>query len=342
VNIALITRDPADGRLLTDVCYVLAGYSLEGCDQNGDGQVTFADIPYGTYTVQQTRTPAGYPAVEDYQIQVKQPGYMEGPVSTSSLGFVVKQAAQQNAPNTRNVSVVFLDMFTSERVTTGVCVELVGASLVGCDEDLIDGQVDFLDVRAGGPYELRFSNLPPGYEVGTVGGPLAVTVPAGSADPANVMVFVLLGGSQGGGSPMIQSVNNSQSGTVSGSTTRSGGAGVTVVMTFRGCPEGFVPGSDDPFSSCTIPLDAPDAALVGEAGLWQSFVSIAALERQYGGQYVFRASASGGFTLELTGLEPVLRDDFLIYGVDGQNGSSYTTLLVAGETREIFVFYYYR
>jgi hypothetical protein len=341
VDIALITRDPADGRLLTDVCYILAGYSLQGCDENGDGQVTFADIPYGTYTVQQTRTPAGYPAVEDYQIRVEQPGSMEGPVSVGSLGFVVKQSAKQHAPDTRNVSVVFLDMYTHERVTTGVCVELVGASLVGCDEDLIDGQVDFLDVRAGGPYELRFSNLPPGYEVGTVGGPLAVTVPSRSSDPANVMVVVLLGGSQGGGSSTIQPVNNSQSGTVRGSSASSGGAGVTVVMTFRGCPEGFDPGADDPFSSCTIPLDAPDAALVGASGVGQGFVSIAALERQYGGEYVFRASSSGGFALEMTGLEPALRDDFLVYGVDGQNGSTYSAALVDGETREIFVFYYY-
>lgn len=139
VDIALITREPENGDLLTGACYVLVDYSIEGCDENGDGQVTFADIPFGTYTVRQTQTPAGYSTINDYDITVAGTGYMEAPSIGVPLGFIVRQAPEQNAPDTRNVSVVFLDMVTHERVTTGACVELIGASNVGCDEDLIDG-----------------------------------------------------------------------------------------------------------------------------------------------------------------------------------------------------------
>jgi hypothetical protein len=266
---------------------------------------------------------------------------MEGPSLGVPLGFIVKQAPEQNAPNTRNVSVVFLDMFTHEHVTTGVCVELIGASEIGCDRDLVDGQVDFLDVPAGGPYELSFSNLPAGREVGEVGGPLAVTIDAGTSNPANVMVFVLLAGPDGaGGATIEQADSNSSSGALDPAST-SGVTEATVLMTFRGCPEGFVPDVDDPYAVCTIPLDAPDASLVGEWGVGQSLVPITGLERQYDGSYIFHAGSDGGYYLELTGMEPVLRDDFLVYGVDDQDGSSYITLLDNGETREIVVFYYY-
>ncbi len=282
VDIALITRDPGDGHLLTDVCYVV-GQSNEGCDRNGDGQVTFEAIPYGTYTVRQTQTPAGYPAVNDYTINVQPTGYMEGPSFGTPLGLIVRQAPEQNAPNTRNVSVVFLDMVTHERVTTGACVELIGASNVGCDRDLIDGQVDFLDVPAGGPYELSFSNLPAGAQVGESGGPLAVRVDASAGSPVNEFVFVLLampGSGSGSGdsqeannqaaNDQIISVQEDDPGSESGENTQpvapqndaqsSGSA--TMLMTFLACPEEFNPSTGDFFAECTIPLDAPDASFI--------------------------------------------------------------------------------
>ncbi len=84
-----------------------------------------------------------------------------------------------------------------------------------------------------------------------------------------------------------------------------------------------------------------DASIVGELGVEQSLVPITGLERKYDGSYIFHASSDVGYYLELTGLEPVLRDYFLIYGVDDQDSSSYITLLDNGETHEIFVFYYY-
>jgi hypothetical protein len=68
-DVAIATME--NGQSATGACYVLLDYSNEGCDENGDGQVTFDDIPFGTYTVQQTRTPAGYPTINDYTINVE-------------------------------------------------------------------------------------------------------------------------------------------------------------------------------------------------------------------------------------------------------------------------------
>jgi hypothetical protein len=183
VDIALITRDPQDGHLLTGTCYVLIGFSNEGCDENGDGQVTFAAIPSGTYTVHQTRTPAGYPTINDYDIVVQNQYGVP-------LGFIVKQATAQNAPNTRNVSVVFVDSRTSAKVTSSICVQFAGASLVGCDEDLIDGQIDFLDVPAG-TYEIKYSNIPAGWQImgQDVVGPI-VTIDARSDAPTHQIIYV--------------------------------------------------------------------------------------------------------------------------------------------------------
>ncbi|MGB3305859.1 MAG: prealbumin-like fold domain-containing protein [Thermomicrobiales bacterium] len=158
IDISLITRDPDDGHLLTGACYVLVGFSNEGCDENGDGQVTFDAIPAGTYTVHQTQMPAGYPAINDYDISVE-PRFPD-----VRIGFIVKQAPKQNDSGTRNVSMVLVDSRTFTKVVSPICVQLADASEVGCDEDLVDGQVDFLDVQFG-THELAFSKLPSGWEI---------------------------------------------------------------------------------------------------------------------------------------------------------------------------------
>jgi uncharacterized surface anchored protein len=181
VDISLITRDPRDGHLLTDTCYVLVGYSNEGCDENGDGQVTFAAIPVGDYTVRQTRVPAGYPAVREFRIAV--------PPTEYPTGFVVRQAVEPNAPETRNVSVMLIDDATNTKVPMDACVQIVNASNIGCDEDLVDGQIDFVDVPAG-QHEIVVTRLPAGYVVANPDD-LEVRIDA-RTDPANVFIYLHL------------------------------------------------------------------------------------------------------------------------------------------------------
>ncbi len=323
IDISLITRDPDDGHLLTDTCYVLVDFSNEGCDENGDGQVTFAQIPPGTYTVRQTKTPAGYPAINEFEIRVLPLGDLpNGEILQVPLGFVVKQAPEQNAPDTLNVSVILIDYATGEKLDTGICAELVGASNIGCDEDLVDGQIDFLDVPAGGPYELRFSNIPDGMREGVgIDGPYEVWIQPETYPSPIVFAFILFD-------------------QVESNSIVSGTANATLLMTMRGCPEGFNPNVDDFFANCTIPLDAPDASFLYHGGDGQGGMNIMWMDRKHNGAYIFNA---GPYTMNVTlsGLAPVVRDGYTVVGADSVDGDQATINLVDGETREVWVFYYY-
>lgn len=458
-DIALITRDPNDGHLVLDGCYILLEYGNAACDENGDGQITYIDVPVGTYTVHQTQTPSGYPAVADFEITVDN-AYQEVP-----LGYVVRQAPAQNAPGTRNVSVVFVDSRSQAKVQASICVQLVGGSERACDDALVDGQIDFLDVPAG-TYPIDFSGLPAGWQIVTGS---SVTFDAGPGTPANQFVYVevsipdsasttsgtgsgatgeesalaetsnrawtaavtvvlcdarpdiseagrCVGGSgvlvnfvlssgehlgscttgepistpwgdttistcsvegmpfnaeiiatqdpstipvgyvplqersvvqigntnQGGGDGTPFYFANYLAGSSSASSSASSGTNVsasaTLLMTFRGCPEGFDPAVDDYFASCTIPLDAPDASVItwGEGGS----MNIAGLDRQYDGAYIF---AAGPYMMNifLSGLAPVIRDAYTVIGADGTTNVGYSMILTDGETREVFIFYYF-
>lgn len=140
-DIRLVTRDPETGKVIPGACYELIGYSNIGCDEDGNGTVDFAEIPYGTYTVHQTTTPEGYEPMGDYEIDVQHvdaPGY--GPAH-----IVLIQAESQGDETAVNFSVVILDEPNQQRlVSEENCLELPGMTNVGCDDDLIDGQVDFI------------------------------------------------------------------------------------------------------------------------------------------------------------------------------------------------------
>ena len=183
-DISLITRDPDTGDLLTGTCYVLVNYSNEGCDENGDGQVAFDDIPVGTWTVHQTQTPAGYLTINDFPITVDD-AFQNVPV-----GYVVKQAPEQNTPDTRNASFVFIDSRASTKIVPSpICLLIGDVSGLGCDDDLPDGQIDFLDVQTG-THELAFSNVPSGWQILGGVGPSTMNIDAGPG-PQIVYIHVL-------------------------------------------------------------------------------------------------------------------------------------------------------
>ena len=58
-DVSVMSYDGETGELLRGACFSLRDYSNIGCDGNGDGQVDFADIPYGRYVVEVERYPAG-------------------------------------------------------------------------------------------------------------------------------------------------------------------------------------------------------------------------------------------------------------------------------------------
>jgi uncharacterized surface anchored protein len=156
VDVALVTRDPETGELLTGACYVILDASVEGCDENDDGQVDYEDVVPGTYTIHQTTPPDGHEVINDFEAQISE--------FDPTQSILIKQSADQYEPGFRNVSVAVYDIGTGQRVRgEDVCVVLVNFSNEGCDLNS-DGQIDFQDVPVG-EYELRATSLPQGYGV---------------------------------------------------------------------------------------------------------------------------------------------------------------------------------
>jgi hypothetical protein len=163
VDVSIVTR-ANDGGLLTGSCYIIIDASIEGCDENGDGQVDFRGVVPGTYTVTQTQAPPGHRAVRDFPIAIS---------SASRQAFTVYQSGW-SATNT-NISLVAIDAYTGERIDDPrTCFVLAGGSEEGCDDN-IDGQIDFLGV-APGRYLVEITGVPRGYIAYDV--PLSVTVNA--------------------------------------------------------------------------------------------------------------------------------------------------------------------
>lgn len=182
-DVHLITRDPGNGELLRGACYELVGYSNVGCDENRDGQVTFEDIPLGEYTLHQVTPPAGFRAINDYTLHVS--WWMQD----DFLGLVLQQAPEQSDGTTDHVSLVFIDVTTSRRVASpDICAQLVGGSQIGCDDSLVDGQIDFLAVPHG-EYDLLVHSLPNGYALTYPDTTVGVT---GIDEDVNTIWFVYL------------------------------------------------------------------------------------------------------------------------------------------------------
>lgn len=156
VDVALVTRDPKTGELLNGACYIILDASIEGCDENNDGQVDYEGVVPGTYTIHQTKAPSGHARIDDFEAQVSE--------FDPEQSILVKQAKEQYAPGFRNVSVAIYDVDSGQRVKgEDVCVVLVDFSNEGCDLNG-DGQIDFQDVPVG-KYTIEATSLPKGYNV---------------------------------------------------------------------------------------------------------------------------------------------------------------------------------
>jgi uncharacterized surface anchored protein len=163
VDVSIVTR-ANNGELLAGACYIIIDASIEGCDENGDGQVDYQDVAPGNYMVTQTRAPSGQRAVGDFPVTI---------TSATEQVFTVNQSGW-SAGNT-NISLIAVDAATGERIDDpNICLVLVGGSEEGCDDN-IDGQVDFFGV-APGRYLVDIIGVPRGYIAYDV--PLSITVTA--------------------------------------------------------------------------------------------------------------------------------------------------------------------
>lgn len=122
---------------------------------NGDGWVDFRGVATGTYTVTETRAPAGYAKVTDFTIVVSPVGDRQFTVRHGATS-----ASQVPGSELVDVAVVSVDADTGQRLT-GACYVISPWSNEGCDENG-DGQVDFKGIPHG-RYALIETRTPPGY-----------------------------------------------------------------------------------------------------------------------------------------------------------------------------------
>jgi uncharacterized surface anchored protein len=174
VDVSLVTRDPKTGDLLKGACYIINNASIEGCDENGDGQVDYRDVVPGTYTVTQTSAPSGYQPVDDFTITIS---------NEAKQVFLVRQGPENS--ELADVSIVAVDADTGHRIESpGLYFVISGGSEEGCDNNS-DGQVDFLGVPPGS-YPLQITGIPAGYRA--FDGPLSIDV---ASDTSGTQVFYI-------------------------------------------------------------------------------------------------------------------------------------------------------
>jgi uncharacterized surface anchored protein len=139
-NIALQTFDASSMNLIPGACYLIEGGSINGCDENADGQVAYKDVRVGTYVVRPTKTLDGYQPVQRQWIAVTH----DGPIPIYAYPVETTSPASRGKVN---VSLVSLDPSTGNALA-GACYVIVNASIEGCDENG-DGKVDYRDVTPG-------------------------------------------------------------------------------------------------------------------------------------------------------------------------------------------------
>ncbi len=157
VNVSLLSLEPSSGNALAGACYIIENASIEGCDENSDGKVDYRGVKPGTYTVHQTKAPAGLPTMPDQIVTIT-----DAPDQLIAL-YQMPPAAQTGT----RVAIVSVDRDTGEPILGGACYIIENASNEGCDENG-DGQVDYQSVTPG-TYPIRITRQPDGYEaIGTV------------------------------------------------------------------------------------------------------------------------------------------------------------------------------
>jgi len=150
VDVSIVTRS-GEGDLLLGACYIINNASIEGCDENGDGQVDYRGVRPGTYTVTQTLAPGNNRPVADFTITIS---------NEVKQVFVVNQAGW--SAESTIVSLIAVDADTGERIASvDTCFIVIGGSLEGCDLN-VDGQIDYFGIRPG-RYTVEITSAPDGY-----------------------------------------------------------------------------------------------------------------------------------------------------------------------------------
>ncbi|MGN6032929.1 MAG: MSCRAMM family protein [Thermomicrobiales bacterium] len=170
MSLTIRTLDPRTDLRLPGNCYIVLGFSQEHCDDAGTGNVHIADIPPGTYSVEQTRVTPGFLRTPPFTVTVA----AEGPPYQWAYVSPEADPAVTPAPLTIRIT----DRLTGEPIP-GVCIGLAGTAISGCDDDG-DGTI-VLDAVPAGAYHVDLQDAPAGYRIAfTASAP--IFVPATTTD----------------------------------------------------------------------------------------------------------------------------------------------------------------
>lgn len=177
-DISIVSLEVYSAAHLTGACYELRGYSKIGCDENGDGQVDFRGIPYGTYTVDVIRAPDSYQTYEaGGSIQITVSRTEPGPDDLYYVSYVGGNGnTGSQTSDSAHIAIGPFDNETNDSLT-GACFQIVGYSKIGCDDNR-DGAVMFADIPYG-TWTVQVTTAPHGYYP-TYGDTITITVSDGS------------------------------------------------------------------------------------------------------------------------------------------------------------------
>jgi len=154
VDMVVEAVDSATGEPITDACFEFRGGSLEGCDENGDGRITFDDMKVGSYLLENTQDAAGYEFAEARWV----------PVTTGET--VQVEITPEGSEEGGDSEIPDIALITRELDSADLlyrsCFVLIDYSNEGCDENN-DGLVTFEDVPAGA-YEVEQTAAPVDYD----------------------------------------------------------------------------------------------------------------------------------------------------------------------------------
>ena len=234
-----------------DGCYELVDFSEPICSimiRDMTYAAIFQNVPAGTYTVRQTND-IGDNYVPDFTIDVT--GGEEEflaevimPWGSPSRNGGTKQFFDiENIDydysawprDTDNVTMVFIDTETREKVASDACVQIIDASNVGCDTNR--GQIDFLDIP-GGPHDVIVTNVPDGYVLGPGMENLQLENSGGTPNgPFHVVYFIDLEPVSGSGdAPDVPAGDAPAADATAPDTSASGSSIVRIHTTISGWP----------------------------------------------------------------------------------------------------------
>lgn len=151
MSLTIRTLDPRTNLTLPGACYIVLGVAGELCDEAGTGNVHIADIPPGTYSVEQTRVPDGFLHSTPFTVTI-------APQGPAYQWAYVSPDVDPTIPS-GPVAIRTVDRLTGD-VIPGVCLGLVGTDRSGCDDD-DDGTI-VLDAVPTGSYHVEIEDVPDG------------------------------------------------------------------------------------------------------------------------------------------------------------------------------------